>query len=333
MLVSKAMAAIGDGSTDDVVFTPRAHADGLPHAARALAALLRSSHVIALAERYERLDAAASDAQADFHRQLRRANTMVFVTAVVSGSLMAVGLLSDLLGSWTQSLLIAFGLFGIVAGAVAFVSLYQLKEGALLGRWMSARARAETVRLGYFTTLVDEGLDRRDVATRQLVLEYFRRYQLELQVRYYGRRSEEHRIAAERGLRLGAAAAAVASAGAAAAGLLGVLATEWAALAGVAVAATALGAYATVREAANQHSRNAERYARTLESLLELSERLDDVREAVAAGSRDALVEYVAAVHDQLSLEHRQWLKDSELAQSATARLEAALAEAKSRRE
>ena len=43
-----------------------------------------------------------------------------------------------------------------------------------------------------------------------------------------------------------------------------------------------------------------------------LRERLDDVRGGIAAGSRPVLVESVAAVQDQLSLEHRQWLEAAE---------------------
>lgn len=63
-------------------------------------------------------------------------------------------------------------------------------------------------------------------------------------------------------------------------------------------------------EATAQNRRNAERYARTADSLDGLYA-LDRVRQAVAAGERESRTEYVAAVHDQLSLEHRQWLAET----------------------
>ncbi|HEX7210209.1 MAG TPA: hypothetical protein VF241_04770 [Propionibacteriaceae bacterium] len=49
------------------------------------------------------------------------------------------------------------------------------------------------------------------------------------------------------------------------------------------------------------------------------------MRGGIAAGSTSVLGEYVTAVQDQLSLEHRQWLEAAENMQAAVARLEKAL--------
>ena len=87
----------------------------------------------------------------------------------------------------------------------------------------------------------------------------------------------------------------------------------------------ALQAFAASRESINQDRRNAERYDNTAQALLGLRERLDDVRLGIAAGATSVLGEYVAAVQDQLSLEHRQWLEGAENMQAAVARLEKAL--------
>jgi hypothetical protein len=84
-------------------------------------------------------------------------------------------------------------------------------------------------------------------------------------------------------------------------------------------------AFAASRESINQDRRNAERYDNTAQALQGLRERLDDVRLGIAAGSSSVLSEYVAAVQDQLSLEHRQWLEGAENMQAAVARLEKAL--------
>jgi hypothetical protein len=110
-----------------------------------------------------------------------------------------------------------------------------------------------------------------------------------------------------------------------AAELLGALATGWAALGALAVFGAALQGFAATRKAVDQDRRNVERYGRTLEALQALRARLDDVRAGVAAGSRPVLVEFVAAVQDQVSLEHRQWLEGAESTRAAVGRLDEAL--------
>jgi hypothetical protein len=92
------------------------------------------------------------------------------------------------------------------------------------------------------------------------------------------------------------------------------------------VIGTALAAFAATREAVNQDRRNAERYGRTLSALEILRGRLDDVRGGVLAGSQEVLEEYVAAVHEQLSLEHREWLSGAESTRSAIGRMDETLA-------
>ena len=50
-----------------------------------------------------------------------------------------------------------------------------------------------------------------------------------------------------------------------------------------------------------------------------------DVRVAAAMGATAVVEEFVTAVHEQLSLEHRQWLEGGESTRSAVAKLEEAL--------
>jgi uncharacterized protein YukE len=156
-------------------------------------------------------------------------------------------------------------------------------------------------------------------------LEYFRRYQLDHQLAYYKTRRSGHRNSAERTLNISAGSVLMAAIASGAAGVLGALRSEWAALGSLAVFGAALQAFAAAREAIHQDRRNAERYDNTAQALQGLRERLDDVREGIAAGSTSVLGEYVGAVQDQLSLEHRQWLEGAENMQAAVARLEKAL--------
>jgi hypothetical protein len=115
------------------------------------------------------------------------------------------------------------------------------------------------------------------------------------------------------------------------AGVLGAWWPEVASIATFAVVGSAISSFASSKEATNQDRRNAERYARTSEALERIESRLDDVREAVAAGSHEALRRFVKAVHEQLSLEHRQWLEGAEAISEDLAALEEALADSRKR--
>jgi SMODS and SLOG-associating 2TM effector domain 1 len=323
--MSDAAQVIGAGRPDDYLLLPSEHAEELRAAAPKLAALLTRSAPMESARQYAEADAEAVAAEATFKRWVGRANWTVLVTATVSAGLMAVGLLADRLGGLTRPLLGALALVGVATGAFASMALFRVKEGRLLEDWLTARARAETKRLSYFTGLIEESASPIDIDLELLKLEYFRRYQLDLQIAYYRARRTDHRRSAERTLNIAAWSLLLAAIASGTAGILGAGETEWAALGSLAVFGAALQAFAAAREATNQDRRNAERYERSAVALQGLRERLDDVRGGIAAGSGSVLVEYVAAVQDQLSLEHRQWLEAAESTQAGVARLDKAL--------
>ena len=95
--------------------------------------------------------------------------------------------------------------------------------------------------MSYFTWLVEESAGPIDIQLDLLKLEYFRRYQLDLQIAYYRtRRRSDHRHSAERTLNIAAWSVVVAPIASGAAGVLGAMMTEWAALGSLAVFAAAL---------------------------------------------------------------------------------------------
>jgi hypothetical protein len=83
-------------------------------------------------------------------------------------------------------------------------------------------------------------------------------------------------------------------------------------LAALGTLGAALSILASRREEIEQDERNAERYKRTSDLLSTLRKSHGDVQRAVAAGNAEPMIKYVAAVHNQLSLEHRQWLENTE---------------------
>jgi len=90
---------------------------------------------------------------------------------------------------------------------------------------------------------------------------------------------------------------------------------------------TGISSYANMKESISQDRRNSERYERTSKILEELSKRLDEVRKAVYLTGEKILLDFIEAVHEQLSLEHRQWLGELNEARGAFARLESTLNE------
>jgi hypothetical protein len=316
---------IGSQGAADYVFDLDAHPALYRQSAPALARALEASRIRAIVEGYRQSDLAAVAAQAAYKGGMNRANLAVLGAAAFGALMMAAQIVLE--GRpFTPYVIGGLGLLSAISGALAAMWLHGVNAGSLLNRWMQARATAETQRLSYFSTLVaarPAGI--RDVELDLLKLEYFRRYQLELQRRFFSARGAVHERAASRTLTLASVAVAGASVASLVSGAAGALAGVATGLGVLGVFAAALSTYANAREAISQDRRNAERYRRTDEALLALSGRLDEVRAAVARGNHQALVEFVAAVNEQVSLEHRQWLDAAEATKEATAKLDEAL--------
>jgi hypothetical protein len=331
-LIKSAKAAIGEGQPDDYVLAPRNHADSLTPKAPVLASILRRSEFSAVVGQYEHKDSEAGQAQRVFRQTANRANWAVFVTVCLSAALLIAGPLTS--GAVSKSVLVGLGSCGIVSGALGAMWLFRIREGKLLEKWMTARAGAETARLSYFEKVtgvrdVDEGSA---IPLPLLQLEYFRRYQLDIERAYYRNRGREHGIAAAKMLTISAFSVALGSLATGLAGFLGgAISSGWVSIAGLGTIATALSAFASGKEAVGQDRRNEERYGRTLEALESLAGRLDQVRNSAAEGAREPLQQFVAAVHEQVSLEHRQWLGAAENTQASLAKLEEALTSARTK--
>jgi hypothetical protein len=180
-----AAGIIGSGSPGDNGLSPVEHAEQLRTSAPKLAALLTGSAPVELARQYAEADAEALLAERTFKRWVSRANRAALGTATVSALLMAVALLADRLGGLAQTALIVLALAGVATGGIASMSLFRVKEVRLLEDWMTARARAETKRLSYFSYIVNSSIQPLDLQLELLKLEYFRRYQLDLQLAYW----------------------------------------------------------------------------------------------------------------------------------------------------
>src|SRR5262245_36911261 len=180
-LINDAKAMIGDGAKDDYLLAPKKHAQSLASSAPALAAVLNGDELVNVTDQYENSDAQAATAQIKFKSTAMRANFAVFLTVLLGAGLLAGAQLPPQFG---KSVLVGLTILATLSAALATMWLYQIRTSNMLEKWMTARAEAETMRLSYF--LLVTNAQPADVPTAKiplplLQLEYFRRYQLDLQ--------------------------------------------------------------------------------------------------------------------------------------------------------
>jgi hypothetical protein len=324
-LIKQAREIIGKADRDDFIIQPTAHYGKYADSAPALAEILKVTKVTSIAEEYERQDSIAIQAQTHFKKITFRANIAILLTALF-GVLILITNSLDNIDDAKQNILRVLGAAGAVAGGLAAMWLYLIDKGRSLQKWMSRRADAETQRLAYFEAVTGESNPEHtdsELPPALLQLEYFLRYQLEVQIIYYDRSAVRHEATASRTLRIGSAAVLI---GCIATGLAGFVNAFWAALG---VLGAAMSSFASSWEAMNQDRRNAERYERTRKALQALKAEIDGVRKAAAGGNREPMEKFVAAVHEQLSLEHRQWLETEEYIGQALLSLRESMAKQK----
>lgn len=323
--IKLARETIGAGTKTDYVIAPTAHFEEYKAKAPALADVLGSSAVSVAATRYEERDEEAKASQINFKRVFNRSNVTVLITAILIALVLATGIIFPGQGNpWAKWLLIGLGVASVISGTLAGFDLNTLRQGKLLGEWMTKRAQAETARLEYFNIVAKTSAagGQADSFLDLLKLEYFRRFQLDVQQNFYRVRSRDNLKDAKRILSYSSFAIAGAGLATGLASYLGVASPKFAAIAALGTAFTALSSFAAAHESVYQNQRNAERYSRTADALDGIAATLDDVRAGVQKAGPEPLLGFIEAVHEQLSLEHRQWLGDQTEAESAFTRLQ-----------
>ncbi|NQT26658.1 hypothetical protein HQ585_14985 [candidate division KSB1 bacterium] len=328
-LIEKAKSAIGDDKINDYIIAPTDFPDTLYENAPELSKILRHSSFQEKAGRYEQHDTAAISSQSKF-KSYAHQSTWAIGIAAISGSFLAGLSLINLDPILQKSVLLFLGFISMIGGGLAIFRLYQIRNQKLLERWMSARAKAETERLGYFNSLSKTLItnNKTDVYLHLLFLCMFKRYQIDVQRLYYTKRGEDHRKSLGKTSTIGAIAALCLALGSGVLGMIGAFLKDLLPLAALGTIGAAVSVVASRREELNQDERNSERYSRTADILSKITEKHDDVLTIVNKGNNpDIIIEYVDAVNDQLSLEHRQWTSDVSEMSSALNALEKSLSE------
>lgn len=313
-LTGYAEESIGFSTSHDYEIEPTMFPDHMEKGAPQLATLLRNQALAETARRYERNDKRAREEQVQFKRLSSQATWAIFAATISAASVALFTASSNEPGEGVQLIPLFLGIVSLVGGAWAAWALHRVSGGRILERWMQARAAAETDRLGYFNRLVRLVSEQHsdDPQLQMLCLEFFRRYQFTIQQKYYEERGVQHRHSLQKTVSLGSTAAFILALGSGGTAILGAFQAELLPFAAIGIIGTALATVASRREELNQDERNSERYRRTADLLSHIRERHSEVQKAVAIGDTEVLQRYVAAVHEQLSLEHRQWLSETE---------------------
>ena len=299
-IIDKARSVVDEIEGNSYVIAPTQHAEKVNSAAPALAAVLRRSDVKAAAQEYEQKDADANQARREFMAAANYANASILVAGVCSTLLVVLGAffptLPSVSGAAADSARVAAKDAGmpaavlpapsapaspwlawLVFGSLAFVMVVTGYFG--LG-WMTAlgkrnllesfkrwRTEAEVARGQYFKLVTDleppadATADPSGIPLGLLQLEYFRRYQLDVQLEFFTRRGKDHEQEADRMVNLSIWSGVAASFLSAVAGVLGAaVSPRLAVIAALGAIATAVSVYAATRESIQQARSNADRY-------------------------------------------------------------------------
>ena len=328
-LIKKAKLAIGEDKPNDYKITHTGFPNELEESAPEISNVLRHSSFNEIANRYEQHDSQALSSQKKFKKFAHQA-TWSICFAAIAGSLLAGMAAAGFEGLFAKGIIFVLALTSTIGGCRAVYRLHQVKSQKLLERWMASRAKAETERLVYFSSL-SRYLVKTNAGDIYLHLQFvcmFKRYQLEVQRLYYNARSRDHQNSLEKTSTIGAVAALCLALGSGMLGMIGAFIPDLLPLAALGTIGAAISIVASRREQLNQDERNAERYTRTADILSKIAEKHDDVLTVVAQGGmHNVIIKYVDAVNDQLSLEHRQWTSDVSEMSAALAALEESISD------
>jgi hypothetical protein len=257
-LIQAAVDIIGEEDSEDYRIVPTRFVDLFKESVPQFSEVLANATLTETARRYEQKDAQAGSDQKVFKKLSSRATWAIFIATVTAAVL--TGYASNPTGEPIAKydlVALILGGMALVAGAYAAMLVYQINGGGFLSRWMSARAAAETERLGYFNRLVRLVTTSYQKQPDILLfsLELFRRYQLALQQTYYTQRGRQHRQSMDKTLKLGSVAAGILALCSGGAGILGYFEPQLLPFAVVGILGSALATVASRREEMNQDER------------------------------------------------------------------------------
>lgn len=307
-LIVKTKKIIGEQSPIDYILQPGEHVKEYEHQAPEFAEILKSAKLESIRSEFEIWNKRALACQKEFRHWSSYANLSAFLTVVFTTLILAFNAIVNKDFMYYSQVVVVLTVLSIVFTAVAGGTLYRIKTGSLLQLWMSGRASAETLRVDYFNQIVQFKTNPDNTFLSLLKLEYFRRYQLDTELAYYTIRSRQNLSLANKTLSYSTWLLIGSTVAVAIGGFLGKLNSSLIAITSFGLIFQALSSKITTKSAFYQYGKNAESFERTRSILSRLRGRLDDIRELVALGDNNALIEYTSMINEQISLEHRLWI-------------------------
>jgi ABC-type multidrug transport system fused ATPase/permease subunit len=328
--MSNACEWIGPAAENDGLDLPKISKQVKPEAA-ALHEILNSAKVSGLLRIRRDASTIAAKAQSDF----KRLSVIVIVCtaiATLSSGLLLYGAGSDAaapaaavaqaapaqsveqgLVQWVQKHRTSIMFLQIISLLAASVGAAVLAGLNLVERWSENRNKAETLRREVFNEVINQAQQREPAPLAAAdpgnaiaqALEFFRRYQHELQMRYYqqsGKRAETwtRRLTWLTAILAGLAAVTGMIAG------LGGMAVILSAFLGIAV--PILLSAAQSWSATSRDNDKAEAYGKARDALEKLLLELDDVRAKAALGDAAEVRKYIDNVHIIMTTETGAWV-------------------------
>lgn len=329
---------IGQNTNDDWQLRPKQHADELPPEAGALKRILERPAIEDIMTRFHAADAKAIRAQ-KWYRFWGRAGIYAIALASIIGTALVLRV-DEKFGVEVKWFALAVE-YGLLVAAFLIAQWLVIKRP--FKKWMENRGTAEIARIQLFDDVVqaEEPLAPNEAPLLPLLLEYFRRFQLDVQLAYYKGRGGEHLAAAGHTKLWQWMSVALTLLWS----LIMVLASiyfaaqqgwielpnwasalhldsyeRWVMALGIVAASLYTASYA--RSLMDLDERNAARYATTLANLEHIkSTLLDDTRSAAQNGERDKVLTFVRLVQNQISSEHQEWVTIRDIAPDANALL------------
>jgi hypothetical protein len=310
----RAADLLGADSADDWKLEPAEHAARLMPEAVALKRVLETEFIMEIIDRYDRADAAAAKHQRSYKKFGRAEIYLGTVAAIIGAIVLSMSDSTD--AAATYDYLRAPLLWIQIISAAGVVGVkYLLQHQQPFVKWNESRSIAETARIELFETVC--GLTERkwenaqsdgDFPLLPLQLEYFVRYQLDVQLIYYDKRGEQHRKAARRYVSFGAVVTFIAALAAALIGVSQGIGDGISIASMAALVAPILMTAQTNLSRLNQDERNGARYEITYAHLKKVrGEMLDDARSGAAAGDAAPVHAFIRAADNVISVEHSQW--------------------------
>lgn len=305
--------AIGEYQPQDWHLDPREHAARMNPEAGPLQRILEGAAPQVIIKQYEEANAKAQKFQTEY-KHIGRLEIHLGSTAAILGAIVLY-LATKTTSPWEalRQILLFFQVL-CISGTVA--AKYQLRNKKSFGHWQQFRTAAETARIELFETVCGlkndspkEAAGENELALLPLQLEYFLRYQLQVQLNYYRDRGAEHEAAAGKFVSRGTMITFIATVAAALGGMKADFG-DWVSVGAIAgLVAPVLLAAQTSLSRLNQDERNATRYGITYRHLQNYEKMIDTIRKAATADDSNTVHSYIRSVNELISIEHKEWTK------------------------